>query len=105
MSFTHQSQKRKIRGRIDRAGYEKIKLHINTSPTQLEISCASQRVPKNMNGYALEDRDENAGNRETDNKMVEPQEYAAEFNDGEDAILEEDAMVLYALDTMTYIDL
>ena len=72
MSFTHQSQKRKIRGRIDRAGYEKIKLYIDTSPTQLEISCASQRVPEIMNGYALEDGDENAGNRETDNKMVEP---------------------------------
>ena len=68
-------------------------------------SCASQRVPEVMNGYALEDGDENAGNRETDNKMVAPQEYAAELDDGEDAVLEEDATVLYWSDTTTCIDL
>ena len=72
MSLTHQSQKRKVRGRTDRAGYEKIKLHIDTSPTQLGISCARQRVPEIMNGYALEDGDENAGNGQADNKIVEP---------------------------------
>ena len=98
-SFTHQSQKRKVRGSVDRAGYEKIRFHIDTSPTR--SICSSPRVPEIMNWYALEDGDENVGDGETDNKMVATQENAAELNDGEDAVLEEDATDLNSLDIIT----
>ena len=99
-SFTHQSQERKVRGRIDRAGYEKIRFHMNTSPspTQLGFGGSSPRVPEIMDWYALEDGDENVGDGETDNKMVAPQEDAAELNAGEDAVLEENATNLNSLD-------
>ena len=51
-----------------------------------------------MNGYALEDGDENAGNREANDKVVAPKEDAAELDDGEDAVYEEDAIVSYLSD-------
>ena len=65
--------------------------------------CSGQRVPEIMNWYALEDGDENVCNSETDNKMVAPQEDAAELDDGEDAVLEEDATDLNSSDIMTCI--
>lgn len=46
-----------------------------------------------MNGYALEDGDEDAGDGEADDKAHAPNEDAAELDDGEDAVLEEDAAV------------
>ena len=56
-----------------------------------------------MNWYALEYGDENVGNGETDDKMVAPQKDAAELDDGEDAVLEEDAMDLNSSDMTAYI--
>ena len=103
LSFTHQSQKRKVRGRIDRAGYEEILFHIDTSPTRVGFIFSSQRVPEVMNWYALEDADENVGNGETDNKMVAPQQNAAELDDGEDAVLEENATDLDSSEIITCI--
>ena len=48
-----------------------------------------------MNGYALEDGDEDAGDGEANDKVVAPKEDAAELHDGEDAVLEEDATFSY----------
>lgn len=88
---THQSQKHEIGSRIDRAGYEKIKFHVDTPAAQFGGELASQRVPKSVNGYALEDRDEDAGDGEAYDKVESPEENAAELDNGEDAVLEEDA--------------
>ena len=84
--FTHQSQNCEVCSRIDRAAYDKIKIHVDTSPTQLEISCASPRVPEPMNGYALEDGDENAAGTEAYHKVVAPTKDAAELNHKENAV-------------------
>ncbi|CAD6593928.1 MAG: hypothetical protein ASARMPREDX12_007829 [Alectoria sarmentosa] len=46
-----------------------------------------------MDRYALEDGNENAGDGEADDEVVAPEEDAAELDDGEDAVLEEDAAV------------
>ena len=51
-----------------------------------------------MNGYALEDRDDDAGNGKTDDKMVAPEKKAAELDDAEDTILEENAAIRYSSD-------
>ena len=48
-----------------------------------------------MDRYALEDGNENAGDGEADDEVVAPEEDAAELDDGEDAVLEEDAAVLF----------
>lgn len=103
LSFTHQSQKRKIRDRVDRAGYEVIIFHIDTSPTIWGFYIPTLRIPEIMNWYALEDDDEDVSNGETDNKMVAPQQDAAELDDGEDAILEEYTTDLNSSDIMTSI--
>ena len=76
-------------------------MHINASPTQFGVRCASQRVPKAVNGYALEDGDEDAGDGEADNKMITPKEDATELDDGEDAVLEEDSTISNLSDGMT----
>lgn len=70
-------------------------LHVNTSPTRVSIDSAGHAVPEFMNGYALEDGHENAGNGEANDKVVAPKEDAAELDDGEDAVLEEDATFPY----------
>ena len=70
-------------------------MHVNTSPTRFGIDSASHGVPEIMNGYALEDGDENAGDGEANDKVVAPKEDAAELDDGEDAVLEEDATFSY----------
>lgn len=51
-----------------------------------------------MNGYALEDGDERAGDGEAEYKVVAPEEDAAELHDGEDSVLEEDTAVASLLD-------
>ena len=49
-----------------------------------------------MNRYALEDRDEDAGDGKTDDKVVTPEKKAAELDDREDAILEENTAKRYS---------
>lgn len=51
-----------------------------------------------MNRYALEYGDEDAGDGEAYDEMVTPEEDAAELDDGEDAVLEEDTAASYASD-------
>ena len=53
----------------------------------------SQRVPKIVNGNALENRDEGACDGEADDEMVTPEEDAPELEDRKDAVLEKDAAV------------
>lgn len=55
------------------------------------MNSAGQRVPEGMNRYALKDGDEDAGNGEADDKVVAPKEDAAVLDNGENAVLEEDA--------------
>lgn len=51
-----------------------------------------------MDWYALEDGNENAGDGEADDEVVAPEEDAAELDDGEDAVLEEDTAVSFLSD-------
>ena len=44
-----------------------------------------------MNGYTLEDGEEDDGDSQADDKVVAPFEDAAELHNGEDTVLEEDA--------------
>ena len=46
-----------------------------------------------MNGYALEDGGEDAGDGEAEYKVVAPEKDAAELNDWEDSVLKENAAV------------
>ena len=62
---------------------------------------ASQRIPEIVNWYALEDRDDDAGDGKTDDKVVAPDKKATELDDTEDAILEENAAIRYLSDKST----
>ena len=53
-----------------------------------------------MNWYALEDGYEKNSDGETDDEVIAPDEDAAELDDGEDAIQEEDATRSYSSDVI-----
>lgn len=85
---THQSQERKVCSCVDRAGNQEVNFHVDTPPAQFRSECAGHSVPEIVNGYALEDGNEDAGDGEADDKVVAIEEDAAELEDGEDAVLE-----------------
>ena len=54
-----------------------------------------------MNWYALEDGDEDAGNGETDDKVIAPKEDTPELYYGKDAILKENTRAPRSSDIIT----